>query len=116
MTRDDRLVTREDLPEVLVVPPGTAAGDVEDYLRGGDLPAGGRTTSLVEFLAEGRVADCDCGLLCCACLAARVHMKECRYRRTLLSRVLFTCEKHRVAPCPECDACDCGSESGLRGS
>lgn len=59
-----------------------------------------------EYLARGRVADCDCQMLQCVCVEARKHKPECRWRTAILAPVGFACE-HGFEECPTCDACTC---------
>jgi hypothetical protein len=69
-------------------------------------------TSFEEFTARGRVADCDCDLIVCACIEIRQHKEGCRYRLALSCPVEITCEAHGRDVCPTCDACTCGTVQG----
>jgi len=60
-----------------------------------------------EFMARGRVADCDCGLISCVCEEARKHKPECRFRKALTCAVGISCDEHGYDVCPKCDPCDC---------
>ena len=103
------LVLRDDLPDVLVVPEGTPARDVTNYLRcDGPVPEGGETMTLEAFLARGRLTDCDCGLLVCACLELRPHAKLCGFRRARTNVLVAACQEHGKEACLACD-CTCVS-------
>ena len=67
-------------------------------------------TTLEELASRGRVADCDCGLISCACEEARTHEPECRFRKALTSAVGIECE-HGYDTCPECDPCTCAGSA-----
>jgi len=60
-----------------------------------------------EWVARGRVPDCDCQMLQCRCQEARQHKPECRWRKALLAPIGFECEPHGLEECPTCDACSC---------
>jgi hypothetical protein len=61
-----------------------------------------------EFLARGRVPDCDCGIIQCCCTEARQHGPMCHWRIALLCPFGLPCDPHGVDVCPECDTCTCG--------
>jgi hypothetical protein len=108
MASDVGLRFRSDLPDVVMVAPGTSPFRVSAYLHSdGALPKGCRTMSLQEFLDLGRESDCDCGMLSCVCLDIRKHDRKCRYVVVRLAPTMFMC-RHRLEICPDCDACTCG--------
>jgi hypothetical protein len=59
-----------------------------------------------EYLARGRVPDCDCQMIQCVCVEARQHDRECRWRKAITAPVGFECE-HGLEECRECDPCTC---------
>jgi hypothetical protein len=61
-----------------------------------------------EYIAQGRVEDCDCQMLQCVCVEVRKHKPECRWRKALVAPIGFACEQHNLEECPTCDACTCG--------
>lgn len=62
-----------------------------------------------EWMARGRVADCDCQLLQCVCTEARKHKPDCRFRIALTCAIPIECEEHKFDVCPTCDPCTCGT-------
>lgn len=84
--------------------PGLAKGDMT---LANPLPPGVTAEPLEDFMARGRVDDCDCGLIQCECVRARAHTKDCKFRKALTCVIGFECD-HGFDVCPECDACDCG--------
>jgi hypothetical protein len=85
-----------------------ACSQVRSYIDTGVVQDG---ASIVEedyetFSARGRVPDCDCGLIQCACAEARKHKVGCRYRTALTCAIPIECD-HGFDVCPQCDACTC---------
>lgn len=98
----------KEFPEVVVVPPDVDPGALGAYLRGdGPMPMGAHGETYEEFSSRGRVEDCDCELIQCVCAQARLHGKDCRFRRALTCAVPIDCEEHGIEVCPTCDPCDC---------
>jgi hypothetical protein len=62
-----------------------------------------------EWMARGRVADCDCQLISCVCAEARTHEPKCRHRVALTCAVAIVCE-HGSDVCPQCDPCTCSTQ------
>lgn len=96
--------------KVLHVPETVSPEALMAYVETGELPEGSTEEPIEDFMARGRVKDCDCGLLQCACLEARKHKKSCRHRLALICPVEVLCVAHKLEVCPECDACDCGGK------
>jgi hypothetical protein len=63
--------------------------------------------SLDKYMKSNRVSDCNCKLIQCACVEARKHQKNCRYRIALICAIPITCE-HGLDVCTICDPCTCG--------
>jgi hypothetical protein len=63
--------------------------------------------TLEEYMAMGRVADCDCQLIKCVCTEARKHDKRCIYRIAMTCAIPIACEDHGQDVCPVCDPCIC---------
>ncbi len=71
---------------------------------------GSRIIDTAEFLARGRVTDCTCQLIQCACVEARQHTVNCRYQKALTCAIGFPCKcEDALEVCPKCDACNCGA-------
>lgn len=98
---------------------GDSPADVEaavtalaSFAETGVVPDGADITieDFKTFAARGRAADCNCGLIQCACAESRQHKPTCRYRISLTCAVAIECE-HGNEVCAVCDACDCGATS-----
>jgi hypothetical protein len=63
--------------------------------------------TLEEYMAIGRVPDCDCQLIRCVCTDARKHVVGCIYRLALTCAIPIPCESHGEDVCPVCDLCTC---------
>lgn len=96
------------LPDVVVVPEDVNIDELGEFLSGnGPIPAGSYLESYEKFSARGRVEDCDCGLIQCACAQTRPHDQDCSFRIAMTCAVPINCEPHGVYVCPICDVCDC---------
>ena len=62
--------------------------------------------SVEQFMARDRVEDCDCELISCVCVEARVHRENCPYRGAMTCAVPIECD-HGYDVCPKCDPCTC---------
>jgi len=60
-----------------------------------------------DYIARGRVVDCDCSHLQCCCEAARRHVLGCQRRLAITCAVPITCEPHGLDVCETCDPCSC---------
>lgn len=60
-----------------------------------------------EYMARGRVADCDCQLIQCVCAEARKHKIGCQRRLAMTCPVPISCDAHGLEVCQECDPCSC---------
>jgi hypothetical protein len=69
-----------------------------------------------EWMAEGRVPDCDCQLISCVCAEKRKHKEGCQYRLALTCAIPIECEEHGFDVCPTCDPCTCGEAAPTRAS
>lgn len=73
---------------ILIVPPDVDLAALGKHvLEGGPVPDRCRVRSLAEWMADGRVEDCDCGLLQCECVVIRQHEEGCSFRLTITSPV-----------------------------
>jgi hypothetical protein len=102
----------EEQPDnILLVPPDVDLQQLKDYAEGnGPVPDRSYLEPFAVWTTRGRVSDCDCQLLQCACAQARLHAKRCRFRIALTCAIPIACEAHGRDVCPHCDVCDCGAE------
>lgn len=76
--------------KILIIPPDVSLAELGDYaMKGGPVPSRAYEEDFEEWTARGRVPDCDCGLLQCACEAIRPHQKSCAFRLSITSPVDF---------------------------
>jgi hypothetical protein len=68
-----------------------------------------------EWMAEGRVTDCDCQLISCVCVEKRKHKEGCQYRLAISCAIPIVCG-HGFDVCPTCDPCSCGVAVPTRAS
>ncbi len=97
--------------KVLHVPETVSPEALMAYVETGALPEGSVEEPIEDFMARGRVEDCDCDMIECVCTLVRPHKKRCRYRIALICPVEVLCAAHKLEVCPECDACDCGAKT-----
>lgn len=77
-----------DPEDILIVPPDVDIGQLGDFVLGkGPLPERCYVEPIEVWMARGRVPDCDCGLLQCACVQIRPHAKLCAFRLSITSPV-----------------------------
>jgi hypothetical protein len=96
--------------KVLHVPETVSPEALMAYVETGALPEGSVEEPIEDFMARGRVKDCDCDMIECVCLQIRQHKKRCPYCVALICPVEVLCRKHKLEVCPECDACTCGAK------
>lgn len=97
--------------DVLVVAEGTTAESLWLHFNEGVLPEGGVEMTMAEFEAMGRLPDCDCQLIQCACAVARLHDVSCVHRKALTCAIGVPCDEHHDEECPVCYPCTCGARS-----
>lgn len=96
--------------DALVVPEDVDIEQLVLYTQGeGPVPDRAEAMTTEELLARGRVENCTCGLIQCACETVRPHKEDCRFRKAVLCPIPIECE-HGFDVCPECDTCDCGGQ------
>lgn len=94
--------------KVVIVPADVDPGALAEFMfNNGPAPQGTRVESAREFMARGRVEDCDCEMIQCVCVLARQHDKDCKFRRALTCAIGIECEEHGRDVCPVCDPCTC---------
>lgn len=85
--------------EILIIPPDVDVAALGAFiLEGGPMPEGCHREPFAEWTARGRLPDCDCDLLQCACDVIRPHQPDCSFRLSITSPV-------DVGPMD----CDCGA-------
>lgn|SRR5574341_127792 len=105
-----------DIEKILLVPDGEIDRDLDGCVEkiGAYFTSDGavvleplREMDLAEFMAIGRVEDCDCGHIQCCCEVRCGHDDECRFRQAATCAVPIACESHGRDVCPVCDPCTC---------
>ena len=109
---DEKVVILHLTPDAGSAEIDAALRGLNQYVETGVVPDGANITleDFKTWTARGRLEDCDCGLLQCACAEARQHKKECVYRLALTCAIPIECEEHKRDVCPICDLCTCGGQ------
>lgn len=76
----------DDEETILIIPPDVDVYALGEHVMHGEpIPPRCHYESLKEWMARGRVDDCDCGLMQCVCISIRPHTPECAFRLSLTS-------------------------------
>jgi len=97
-------------PAIIVPDSPDLAEKLANYFLGkGPLPEGSVVMTHKEFMAIGRVENCDCQQIICVCEQVRQHVKGCFYRKSIECPIPIDCDDHGLSVCAECYPCTCKS-------